>query len=161
MTFNGIDNQSVELRITNYEYPDNKDSDWDGNWLNIYLNVKSNLRHWQTVDSSLTTWDFQELINWFEKLSKNDCPKFSKLRFTEPNLSFKLLDNHDQTPKKFRIKFDLELRPKSASSNKEYFVDCIADNEELIRILNKLKIELDKYPERKPIHIKPPSGWGQ
>ncbi len=31
MTFTGIDNQTVELKITNYQYPDINDGDWDGN----------------------------------------------------------------------------------------------------------------------------------
>jgi hypothetical protein len=148
MTFNGIDNQTIEFRITNYEYPDFKDGEWDGNWLNIYLNVKSSLGHWQSIGSILTTWEVQEMINWFERLSKNDCPKCSTLRFTEPNLSFELLDNQNQILKKFRIKFDLESRPKSATDDKEYFVDCIADAEELRRIASDLKIGLEKYPER-------------
>ncbi len=68
MIFNGIDNQIVELRITNYQYPDINFGDWDGNWLLIYLNVKSNVGHWQTIDPSLTTWEVKELIDWFADL---------------------------------------------------------------------------------------------
>ncbi|MEY3421612.1 MAG: hypothetical protein RIR48_1908, partial [Bacteroidota bacterium] len=35
MIFQGIDKQSVELKITNYQFPENQDGDWDGNCLNI------------------------------------------------------------------------------------------------------------------------------
>jgi len=32
MTFKGINNQTVELKITNYQYPEITDGDWDSNW---------------------------------------------------------------------------------------------------------------------------------
>jgi|ERR1041385_3230373 hypothetical protein len=152
MTFNGIDEQTVELKITNYQYPDILDGDWDGNWLNIYLNVKSKVGHWQTVDPFLTTWDVQRLINWFETLSKNLRPESTDIGFTEPNLSFEVLNGFNSDKKTVRIKFDLESRPQSANDNKEYFVDIIADSIELKRISTELKNELKKYPERKPAH---------
>ena len=152
MTFTGIDNQTVELKITNYQYPDINDGDWDGNWLNIYLNVKSKVGHWQTVDPSLTTWEIQSLIDWFDTLSQNVRPEYVDMRFTEPNLSFELLTDFDSDKKTFRIKFDLESRPQSATDDKEYFVDVIADNFELKRISTELKNELNKYPERRPAH---------
>jgi hypothetical protein len=151
MTFNGIDNQIVELRITNYQYPGNNEGDWDSNWLNIYLNVISNNGNWQTVDASLTTWEVQVLINWFIKLSNDEKPEYLDLSFTEPNLSFELLDNLNKSLKKFRIKFNLESGPKSAKDDNEYFVDCIADSNELKRLAIELETELVKYPERKPV----------
>jgi len=127
MTFTGIDNQTVELKITNYQYPDINDGDWDGNWLNIYLDVKSKVGHWQTVDPSLTTWEVQELINWFDTLSINLQPEYADMSFTEPNLSFELLNDFKAVKKTFRLKFNLESRPQSATDDKEYFVDIIAD----------------------------------
>ncbi|WP_047451725.1 hypothetical protein [Alistipes sp. ZOR0009] len=148
MIFKGIDDQSVEFRITNYQYPEIKEGGWDGNWLNVYLKVKSNCGNWQTVDPSLTTWEVQGLIKWFETLSKNERLEHLEKNFTEPNLSFELLDNQNNALKTFRIKFDLESRPESASDDKQYYVDCIADNEELHRIMNDLRIELERYPER-------------
>jgi hypothetical protein len=149
MIFSGVDDQTVELRITNYQYPDVIAGDWDGNWLNIYLNVKSNVGHWQTVDPSLTTWEVQNLIDWFRDLSNNKKPEYIDLGFTEPNLSFELINSADSPVKKFRIKFDLESRPQSATDEKEYFVDCIADNIELSKLSAGLALEFEKYPERK------------
>jgi len=152
MTFTGIDNQTVELKIANYQYPDINDGDWDGNWLNIYLNVKSKVGNWQTVDPSLTTWEVRELINWLETLSKNSRPEYIDMSFTEPNLKFELLNDFNADKKTFKIKFNLESRPQSATDDKEYFVDVVADNSELKRLSTELKSELSKYPERKPAH---------
>ncbi|MEP6647088.1 MAG: hypothetical protein ABJC12_08355 [Saprospiraceae bacterium] len=155
MTFKGIDNQTVEFKIINYQYPDINDGDQDGNWLNIYLNVKSKLGHWHTVDPSLTIREVNELINWFETLSKNSRPEYADMRFTEPNLSFELLNDFNADKKIFRIKFNVESRPQSATNDKEYFVDVVADNDELKNISTEIKRELDKYPERKPAHNSP------
>lgn len=152
MTFFGVDNQTVELKITNYQYPEINDGDWDGNWLNIYLNVKSNVGHWQTVDPSLTTWEVQSLIDWFNTLSNNLRPEYVDLGFTEPNLSFELLNSVTADKKIFRIKFNLESRPKSATDDREFYVDIVADNIELMRISAELKNELNKYPVKKPTH---------
>jgi hypothetical protein len=152
MIFNGIENQTIELKITNYEYPDINVGDWDGNWLTIYLNVKSKVGHWQTIDASLTTWEVQELINWFDTLSKNSRPEYPEMSFTEPNLSFELLNDFNADKKTVRIKFNHESRPQSATDDKEYFVDIFADNIELKRISTDLRNELNKYPERKPAH---------
>jgi len=37
MLFKGINNQTVEFRITNYQYPEITDCEYDSNWLLIYL----------------------------------------------------------------------------------------------------------------------------
>lgn len=151
MIFHGIENQSIELVIANYQYPNNSEGDWDGNWLNIYLKVKSKVGNWQTVDPSLTTWEVQRLINWLHKLSRVDQPEYLEMNFTEPNLSFEVVDYQSQQNKTLRIKFDLESRPKSASDDVKYFVDCLLSSSELSRIASDLEKELSKFPERKPV----------
>ncbi|WP_449406677.1 WapI family immunity protein [Mucilaginibacter limnophilus] len=38
----------VELKIVNYKFPYiTTPDDWDSDWLNIYLNVKSDCGHWK------------------------------------------------------------------------------------------------------------------
>ena len=150
MIFSGVDSQTVELKITNYQFPDNQDGDWDGNWLNIYLKVDSIVGKWQTIDPSLTTWEIQEIIDWFDKLSNDKEPEFRLMTFTEPNLSFELLSEPTVKKKLIRINFDLESRPKSATNDNDYFVDILADNDEINELIKGLKNELSEYPERKP-----------
>lgn len=149
MIIEGIDNQTVEIKITNYQYPASLDRDWDGNWLNIYLKVESKVGNWQTVDPSLTTWEIQELIDWLNDLANNTKPKWTDMEFTEPNLSLYLQNNFNDINKLIRIKFDLESRPKSAIVDKEYFVDFEANNSELKRLADDLTSELKIYPIRK------------
>ena len=148
MTFLGIDNQTVELKITNYQYPELIDGGWDCNWLNIYINVQSKLGNWQTVDPSLTTWEVRRLINWLEALSTDIQHCDSNQEFTEPNLSFELLNVNVSEMWMLRIKFYLESRPMSAKDNMDYFVDCIVDSEEFQHLADELKNELKKFPEK-------------
>jgi len=150
MTFYGIDNQTVELKVTNYQYPDNNEGDWDSNWLYLYLKVDSKCGNWQTIDPSLTTWELQELTGWFNSLSENQEPEYKEIQFTEPNLSFELIGKYDYIEKTIRIRFELESRPKSATDDKNYFVDIKADNKELRRISEELQKETEKYPKKKP-----------
>ena len=125
------------------------DRDWDGNWLNIFLKVESKVGNWQTVDPSLTTWEIQELIKWFNDLANNTKPKWTDMEFTEPNLSLYLKNDFNDLNKQIRIKFDLESRPKSATEDKEYFLDFEADSLELKRLADDLTSELKRYPIRK------------
>lgn len=149
MQIKGVDNQIVDLHIINYQFPDTMDKEYDGNWLNIYINVKSKVGNWQTTDPSLLTWEVKELINWFNDLANDIEPKWIDQEFIEPNISINLLSKHDCKEKKFKIKFDLESRPKSAKDNIEYSVDFFADKQELSRLANELQNDLDKFPERK------------
>ena len=149
MIFKGTNNQSVELGIVNYQFPDSRDKDWDGNWLNIFLKVKSDFGDWQTIDPALTTWEVQEIIDWLTSLSNNEKPKWTLLEFTEPNLSFELKNAFLGDLKEFRICFDLEFRPKSADEDKDYFVDIKTTNDQLKQYAQDLQNELKKYPERK------------
>ena len=148
MVIEGINNQRVEIRVNNYQFPETNDRDYDGNWLNIYLNVKSELGNWQTVDPSLLTWEVQELIDWLDQLSKNEKPKWKNMEFIEPNLCFHLMNSHDDLKKKIKIEFKLESRPRSANEDDEYFVEFIASNENLKNIANGFRSELSKFPVR-------------
>lgn len=149
MVLKGLNNQTVELKITNYQFPESLDRDLDGNWLNIYLKVDSVQGKWQTVDPSLTTWEVQDLIDWFKDLSCDSKPKWNNTEFIEPNISFHLLNDFKLSNKKIRIKFNLESRPNSAKDDNDYYVDFVVDNMELRRIASELTTELEKYPLRK------------
>jgi hypothetical protein len=148
MIFRGINDQTVEFRLINYQYPEIEFGDWDGNWLLIYLKVKSDLGHWQTTDPSLTTWEVKQLIDWFTSLANNEKIKWNPIEFTEPNLSFEYFETKDKNIR-FRLRFALESRPQAANDDDEYFVDFDYSQEELKKVSADLILELEKYPERK------------
>jgi hypothetical protein len=148
MIFPGIDEQKVELKITNYQFPNNSiPRDYDSNWLHIYLSVKSKLGDWQTIDPSLLTWEVEEIIKWLDDLSKQKVNIETSIEFIEPNLSFEFIQD-ESNEKIIRIKFNLESRPKSAKDEIEYYVDCRMTCEQLKQAANELSQELSKFPQR-------------
>lgn len=147
MHFIGKDGQEVELKILGYQFATNFDNDWDANWLRIYLKVKSDVGHWQTVAPSLTTWETKQLIQWFANLSQDKEVEFADLTFVEPELSFQLLDKTKDT-NTVQMNFDLGLRPQSADDDKEYFVVFQFSNHDLATIAKDLTAEYEKFPIR-------------
>ena len=130
MIFTGINKQTVEFEITNYQFPEITDCEYDSNWLLIFLKVKSDCGNWQTIDPSLLVSEVKNIIEWIDKLSENETLNSDYLVFLEPNLEFELKSSTTEK-KRIRIIFDLESRPKSADDQKEYFVVCEFNNAEL------------------------------
>ena len=149
MTLNGVENQKVEIKIHNYQFPDSTDKEYDGNWLHIYLKVESIVGNWQSIDPSLITWEVQEIINWFKDLSQDKEPKNTDLDFIEPNLSFRLMNDVNNPKKTIRVAFDLESRPKSAKDEIDYFVEFCLKNAELEKAAKDFELDLSKFPVRK------------
>jgi len=147
MIFKGIDNQTVEFKITNYEFPENTTCEYDSNWLLIYLNINSKCGKWKTIDPALLTEEVKEIIKWFEKLSNNIKPESKNLTFIEPNIEFELTEFNENL-KVVKIIFDLESRPKNADDKKEYYVECELNNMELKTISRNLEKELISFPTR-------------
>ena len=148
MIIKAVNNQIVEIRLLGYQFPHSLDKEWDGNWLNLYFKIESQVGNWQTTDPSLTTWEIQLLIDWLNELADNKQPKFIELGFTEQNLSFKLQNDYTAINKIIRVKFDHGLRPYSAKEEKEYFVDFEADNFTLKMKAGELASELERFPIR-------------
>lgn len=147
MIFKGINNQFLEFKIDNYEFPEEESDYYDSNWLEIKMIVKSDLGNWETIDPALLTHEFESLIDWFDKLSKNEKVENELMDFIEPNIAFELLNNDNQV-KRIRISFDLESRPKNANDEIDYFIDCDLDLIDLKRIFYNLKSELNRFPTR-------------
>ena len=147
MKFIGKDGQEVELIILGYQFPNDFDNEWDANWLRIYLKVKSNFGNWQTVDSSVTTWEIYKLIQWFHDLSINKRTADPDMTFVEPNLAFELIDKTDES-KTIQLRFDLESKPQSADDNKEYFINFQFLNQDLVIISKELSVQYGKFPIR-------------
>ena len=146
MVFKGINNQSIELNIINYQYPDLIDEPHDRNWLIVNVKVRSNFGDWEATDPALLTFDFEKMIEWFDKLSNNIEPKDTELIFTEPSFLLFLENSWEDEIKKIKIELDLELRMKGFSP--ECYVDIHANNEELEQISMDLRNELSKFPKR-------------
>jgi len=147
MIFKGINNQTVEFRIKNYQFPEISDCEYDSNWLLVYLKVKSDCGNWETVDPSLLARDLKDIIEWFEQLSNDIETNSDILTFMEPNLEFRLTKKNADK-KQIRITFDLEYSHPNTKSDEKFYVDFELNNAELKQIASELKKEAKLYPER-------------
>lgn len=147
MIFKGVDNQFVEFKVLNYQFPEITDCEYDSNWLLIYLKVNSHCGDWESVDASLLVSELMDLTEWFENLVNNKEMISNSLSFIEPNLRFELIENSKDL-KTVRMSFDLESRPPNADDSKDYFIDFKFNNTELIKIIEELKSELKRFPLR-------------
>ena len=146
MRFVCKNDQFVELRIIGYQFPEILDDEWDSNWLMIFINVKLTKKHWKTTDPAITTFELRNLIDWFKNISDNRMEKYKNIDFTEPNISFELLNEFDSDIKRIKINFRLEFSP--LKNGGEYSVEFEAENKQLKDYAEKLEDELNEYPER-------------
>lgn len=149
-----IDNDKYfHFEILNYQFPDTIDRSYDGNWLMIKIKADNGKYKWEKTDPSLLTWEVKELYQWFLNLSENKKNEYDDIGFTEPVISFKILEN-DNIKILLRICFAIELLPdnfdrSNPESPNRCFIDLAINIKDLNNIVNQLKEEMDKYPERK------------
>jgi len=148
----GIDNQSLEIEILNYQFPEIVIEEYDANWLNIYFKIDSKFGKWHTAHACLLTWEVQEIINWLKSLANYEKVR-NEIFFIEPNLTIKKLVENDEITR-LRFIFDHELRLKKATGNLEYYddieyyMDCDLKRNELNKLAKNFEAELSKFPER-------------
>jgi hypothetical protein len=136
MTFYGENNQKVELSIVNYEFPPtafgyNKDTSDD--WLEIKINIESNLGRYNHTSSIFLLYEFENLIYWLDRLSKNfEVDKW--YRTVEEYFEFELLNGYDKKEKRFKI---------IIKENKGCYIECLANNRKLHKYVKELSFELN------------------
>ncbi|MDR1220242.1 MAG: hypothetical protein LBK73_11640 [Treponema sp.] len=146
MKFECINNQFIELSVIGYQFSKITD-EWNSNWLLVHINVKSNEKHWNKTDPAITTFELKWLIDWFKNISENKIEKYKRMDFTEPNISFELLNDFESNIKQIKINFMAEFNPISDVGT-EYSIELNATNKQLKKYAEDLEIELNKYPER-------------
>ena len=138
---------SFELRIAGYQYPSEATADYDCNWLMIEGNVKHPRGNWQFLDPSLLTYEVAELAGWLEEIPAK-ANRDSTCDFTEPNLSFEVLD--DFKTRILRVSFALESLPPWAKRGEDACIEFPVNELDLIAAATALREQLSQYPQRGP-----------
>lgn len=149
MKLHDLYGQTFELKILGYQFPDNTDSKWDANWLNIQITVDSKEGKWNKTDPSLMADEVKTLSEWLSSVSQSKSSKI--LDFTEPNLKFENINKDHNTV--VRIYFELELRPswnqKGWVGDDSFFIELTLDKNELLIAAHDLQEVLKLFPYRK------------
>ena len=113
----------------------------------IYIKVKSDFGNWETVDAILLVQELNIILDWFNKLSRNELLDSDCLTFTEPNLEFQLLKSSVDAVN-LRITLQGEALPTVVPKDSVYYMDCSYTIDELKQLAIQLKNELLNFPLR-------------
>ena len=147
MIFKGVNKQTVEFKITNYQFSEITNCKYDSNWLLVDVKVENDYENCQTVAPSLLVQELREITEWFEKLLNNIKITPDSLQFIEPNLKFKLI-KEEPCLKTVRLIFDTSSIPQRINKELEYYVDCEMNPRELKKVVEELKNVLLAFPVR-------------
>lgn len=150
MKLNGQD-KSFELWVVDYQFLDDKNDEYDSNWLTIGIRLKGFKSEWTKSDPSLLTWELKSLSDWLQKILTGDFAE-KEIEFIEPNLKFELIDNtHD--PYKMRTHLTLESRPVWFTDDETFSFEIDVDREQIDHSVQRLKSELIKFPGRAGVKL--------
>jgi len=83
----GENGATFDLMIEGYQFPEITTDDWDSNWLMVCGQVKHPQGAWNFCDPCLTTFELEQLAEWFDGVAKGNVDSDNGY-FTEPNLHF-------------------------------------------------------------------------
>ena len=136
------------FKIAGYQFPGNRNNEFDANWLMIAIEVTTPQWHWEKTDPSMLTWEVQSLIDWLEAVVVNQ-EEWNCINFTEPNLSFCIRGKGAQKIV-LGLHLALESRPPflvgGVVLDEGEIIEIECDRAELAQWIAYLEAELDKYP---------------
>ena len=136
---------SFELSIAGYEYPNALAEPYDSNWLIIKISVSTSQGAWNVTDPCLLTYEASHLADWLEKINSGNFREV-ECGFLEPVVSFNVID--DNGKKLLRIRFMLEALPDWAHGQDEYSIEFTLSELNLKSASENLRKQLEKYPQR-------------
>ena len=146
MIIKGIDNQSLELNVVNYQFPENLSNKHDANWLDIEIKVDSKFGKWQTVDPSLLTFDVVKIIKFLKEVNNGSIDE-KALYFLEPNLAIHYQGNFNGLAR-LRFCFNAEFKPVGAADSKDYYLDADFNEQQILNLLSNFEEVLENFPIR-------------
>jgi len=105
----------LEFEPLRYQYPalpgrsQPGSADWDANWVVVRILASDGERRWGNADPAFTTWELNELVQWFRYIASGELKAPAAFEATEPCLQFEVR-SAPGVPQ-VRAVFDLEFRP--------------------------------------------------
>jgi hypothetical protein len=149
MRLRGAESTEFEMKIAGYEFPHDKQTPYDSDWLKIHVDVTHPRGAWSKTDPCLLTFELSRLINWLRSIA-DECPEHAEVGFMEPELWFKWLGNGKNV---LRIYLEYALRPSwspfhGKNEEEELFVEFEMTPKDLGSFADYLSKELKRFPIR-------------
>ena len=112
------------------------------NWLVVSMECRYQGKKFMKTDSSVETYDLQDICKWFKSISCNTIPKYTYLGFTEPNLEFQIFGNKSGKIR-FGIKLDAEFKPPFYI--REFAIEPVESDDEFVMVFENSLQEIEDY----------------
>jgi hypothetical protein len=134
-----------ELRVVDYQFPDDATSDYDSNWLLIEGSVRHPRGDWQFRDPCLLTYEVAQLADWLEAVATG-AESESWCGFIERNLRFQVVC--EGAGRVLRVSFAIEALPRWAKPGEDVSVEFPVTGLNLASAVVSLREQLRKFPQR-------------
>lgn len=67
--WNGKNNHLIELKILNYEFPE-ENEDYDANWITLDIKARNELGVWNKQCPCMLSWEIKWFSKWFDNIAK-------------------------------------------------------------------------------------------
>lgn len=143
------DGESLDLRVTGYQFPQLETELYDSNWLIVEGSLTHQQDVWTFRDPCLLTYEAVELANWIEQIAKGHSSEQS-LRFLEPVLWFEYTE--DSGNRTLKVHLEAESCPTWARSNVggigEFCIEVPSSEESLVEAVGQWRDEIARFPQR-------------
>lgn len=152
------DGDELNLSIVGYQFPDAEDPRQRFSWNMVEGDAVHGHQRWHFRWPALTCAEPPVLVRWLRAVAAwaevgpggGGGPAPAALEFTEPNLSFEVLDRSVATGVALRVGLDLELRPPGATGARAghpTFLTLRLRPGDLRRAAQELEVDIAQYPD--------------
>ncbi|MCC5920741.1 MAG: hypothetical protein LAT68_10590 [Cyclobacteriaceae bacterium] len=148
MIFKGTENQTLEFKILNYQYPESED-EFDGNWLKIHIKVNATDGSWEATYPALLAQELKKMLEWLYDFHQGRLEKDDLFDSMEQAIFLQSVSQPEVEPYHFQILLDTPfLPPFQKKEGSKYIFDIVLDKVEFKKMLNALEKEYKRFPYR-------------
>jgi hypothetical protein len=139
-----------ELKIVEYYFPYIDNEPYDSNWLVVQIQCRLDGHTWVATDS-LLTWEVERLLKRFKKVSNKELVRRMQFGFTEPYLSFRLVNTIEG--QKLWVCLQQWFRPSWAylpyvDYDDDFHLEFSLSEISFDRVLNGIQGQFERFPIR-------------
>jgi len=139
----------LKCEVVGYQLPDNLED----NWCLLKLEIKQGDKFFEIIDPALETTELVELCEWFKSLSKNRLPRYAKLDFTEPCISFEFLACKNECVR-ISVELSHEFEPtfkleQFQSKQSDWVIVFELNDKDFEKTIGGIEAAISHFPTRK------------
>jgi hypothetical protein len=138
---NGI---AFKLRVAGYQFPADRVSEWDSDWLQVEGRVSYPKGDWSFLSPCLLTSEASRLVDWLAAVAAGGQP--SSIEFIEPTLSFGVVTSGSEHV--LRVSFELEGCPPWSPRGQAAYIEFSVAELDIVGAVRDWRNQLRQFPQR-------------